>query len=383
MRKTGEEIRLIANKLNCDEIYSWSKYNQYKGDKFTFFLKYILKIPEDRKDSIYGVFGNASHDILEKYYTNEISYSDMIEIFEEKLFEFTIGGLKYDRSDENKNEKIGNKYEACMRHFFKNHQRIPHKLKCEVFVPIKINNILIQAYIDAIHMGKRDDKDICVITDFKTSSIYKGKKIDKEKGQIILYSYGVHKKLNIPMDQIIARWAFLKYVEVECMQANGKLKSRIIERNAIGSSLSSNAKMWLKKSDSKFSEKEIDDYLSQMVVDNSIDCLPDDVKSKFVVKDCYVEISLDDESIQELLDDIIKTVEEIKEKQIEYKNTLDNKIWWQDVTDTESYFLANLNGYSSLIHKPYREYLDKLDMFKNKDNKVEDEDLSWMEGLMD
>jgi len=383
LRKQFEEIKLIANKLDCDEIYSWSKYNQYKGDKYTFYLKYILKIPEDRKDSIYGVFGNASHDILEKYYNKEISYTDMIEIFEEKLFEFTIGNLKYDRSDEDKNKKIGNKYESCMRHFFKNHQRIPHKLKCEVFVPIKINNILIQAYIDAIHMEKRDDKDICVITDFKTSSIYKGKKIDKEKGQLILYSYGVHKKLNIPMDQIIARWAFLKYVEVECMQANGKLKSRIVERNAIGSSLSSNAKMWLKKSDNKFSEEEIDDYLNKISIDNSIDCLPDDVKNKFVIKDCYVEISLDNESIQELLDDIVKTVEEIKVKQADYKVTLDNKIWWQDVTDTESYFLANLNGYSSAIHKPYREYLESLDMFKNKNNKVEEEDLSWMKDLMD
>jgi len=383
MRKQFEEIQLIANKLDCDEIYSWSKYNQYKGDPYTFYLKYILKIPEDRHDSIYGVFGNASHDILEKYYNKEISYADMIEIFEEKLFEFTIGGLKYDRCNEDKNKKISDKYESCMRHFFKNHQQIPYKLKCEVFVPIKINNILIQAYIDAIHMEKRNDKDICVITDFKTSSIYKGKKIDKEKGQIILYSYGIHKKLNIPMDQIVARWAFLKYVEVECMQANGKTKSRIIERNDIGNSLASNAKMWLKKSDSKFSEDEIEEYLNKMSIDNSIDCLPDDVKSKFVVKDCYVEISLDDESIQELLDDIVKTVEEIKQKQEDYKVTLDNKIWWQDVTDTESYFLANLNGFSSKIHAPYKAYLDTLEMFNNKDSKVVEDDLTWMEGLMD
>jgi len=386
MRKQFEEVQLIANKLDCDEIYSWSKYNQYKGDTYTFYLKYILKIPEDRKDSIYGVFGNASHDILEKYYNKEILYSDMIEIFEEKLFEFTIGGLKYDRCNEDKNKKISDKYESCMRHFFKNHQPIPYKLKCEVFVPIKINNILIQAYIDAIHMEKRDDKDVLIVTDFKTSSLYKGKKVLKESGQLILYSYGIHKKLNIPMDQIVARWAFLKYVEVECMQANGKLKSRIIERNSIGSSLSSNAKMWLKKSDSTFTEEQeeqIDDYLNKMSIDNSIDCLPDDVKSKFVIKDCYVEISLDDESVQELLNDIIKTVQEIKIKHSDYKSTLDNKIWWQDVTDTESYFLANLNGYSSVIHKPYREYLEKLDMFKNKDNKVDEDDLSWMEGLLD
>jgi len=50
---------------------------------------------------------------------------------------------------------IGNKYEACLRHFFKNHQRIPHKLKLEVFVPIKINNILIQAYVRCYTYGKK------------------------------------------------------------------------------------------------------------------------------------------------------------------------------------------------------------------------------------
>jgi len=234
-------------------------------------------------------------------------------------------------------------------------------------------------------MEKREDKDILFVTDWKTSSIYKGKKIDKERGQLLLYSYGVHKKLNIPMDQIVARWAFLKYVEVECMQANGKVKSRIIARNDIGNSLSSNAKMWLKKSDSKFTEDQIDDYLNRISIENSINCLPDDVKSKFLVKDCYVEISLDEESVQELLDDIVKTVDEIKIKQDEYKNTLDNKIWWQDVTDSESYFLANLNGYSAKIHAPYKEYLDALGLFKDKgaDSKVDEEDLSWMNGLLD
>jgi len=104
LRKQFEEVQLIANKLDCDEIYSWSKYNQYKGDKYTFFLKYILKIPEDRKDSIYGVFGNAAHDTIELFYKNEIDKDGMLERFEEKLFEFTIGGLKYDRCNEDKNK---------------------------------------------------------------------------------------------------------------------------------------------------------------------------------------------------------------------------------------------------------------------------------------
>jgi len=146
--------------------------------------------------------------------------------------------------------------------------------------------------------------------------------------------------------------------------------------------LSSNAKMWLKKSDNKFSEDDIDNYLDKMSIHNSIEHLPKDIQEKFVIKDCYVEISLDDESVQELIKDIIKTVEEIKIKQIEYKKTLNNKIWWQDVTDTDSYFLANLNGFSAKIHAPYKAYLDAMGMFKNTDNKVDEDDNSWLKDLL-
>jgi hypothetical protein len=184
-----------------------------------------------------------------------------IEKYEEKLFEYTVGELKYDRSDEEKNKKIGDKYEECLRHFFKNHQRIPSKPKLEMFIPIKIENIMFQGYVDFIHSEKRNDKDIMVVTDWKTSTIYKGEKLIKEKGQLLLYGLGIHQKLKIPYEQIIVRWAFLKYVDVDCLQANGNSKTRQIERNDIGNSLSSSVKMWLKKSSTKPTEDEIEEYL--------------------------------------------------------------------------------------------------------------------------
>jgi hypothetical protein len=383
MRKPFEEIQKIANKLDCSEIYSWSKYNTYKNDNYEYYLKYILKIPEDRNDSIYAPMGTTAHETLEDYYDDKIDNDGMLEKFEEKLFEYTVGELKYDRTDEDKNKKISNKYEACLRHFFKNHQKIPYKMKKEMFIPIKLDNVLIQGYIDFLHTELRNNIKHIVITDWKTSSIYKGEKLEKEKGQLILYGYGIHQKLNIPLDQIIVRWCFLKYVEIECMQANNKIKNRIIERNDIGNSLSSSVKMWLKKSDLKLNEEEIDNYLIQLISNNSIDCLPEDVKNKFTIKDCYVEVKLNKEDINELKEDIINTVAEIKNKEKQYKETKDNKIWWQNVTDKDSYRLANLCGYSAKIHKPYKEYLDSLEMFKDKKEKSEEDDLSWLEGLID
>jgi hypothetical protein len=384
MRKDYKEIQEIAKKMNCTDIYSWSKYNTYIGDKYIYFLKYILKIPEDRNDSIYAPMGTASHDSLESFYLDKFTQEQMSEYFEEKLFEFTVGGLKYDRSDDEKNKKIGDKYEACLRHFFINHHRIKGKPLLEIFIPIKIKNILFQGYIDFIHKEVRENKDFYIVTDFKTSSIYKGEKYEKEKGQLILYGLGIHQKLNIPLNQIIIRWAFLKYVEVECLQANGKWKSRIIERNDIGGSLESSAKMWLKKSSIKPSEDDIEKYLERIKQENALDCLPNDVKDKFEIKDCYVEVSLTDESIKELTDNIVSTVKEIKEKEEEYGKTKNSRLWWQEVTDKESYFMSNLSGYSSKIHLPYKEYLENRDLFRNKEeNKTEDDnDLSWLNGLL-
>lgn len=385
MRKEYSEIKKIADKMKCTEIYSWSKYNSYESDTYGYFLKYILKLPEDRNDSIYASMGSASHDAIESFYKKEVDRKGMAEKFEEKLFEYTIAGLKYDRSDEDKNTSIGNKYEACLRHFFLNHTKIKGKVKLEMFVPAKIDNIMMQCYIDFIHTEIKDNKKYLYVTDWKTSTAYKGEKYEKEKGQLILYGLAVHQKLKIPLEQIIVRWAFLKYVEVECVQANGKIKFRMIERHDIGNSLSSSVKMWLKKSDSKPSEDEIDNYIDMISQQNSIDGLPKDVQDKFIIRDCYVEVPLTEDSINELTTKIKETIGKIKVKEKEYNATKDENIWWQEVDDKHSYFMNVLSGYSAKIHKPYKEYLEARDMFKNKEKDcvVEENDMEWLEGLLD
>lgn len=383
MRKSYDEIKKIANQLDCEDIFSWSKINTYLTDTYEYYLKYVVRIPEDRKDSMYPVMGGTAHDILENFYSNKIKHEDMVNIFEEKLFEYTIADLKYNRNDTEKNNKIANKYEACLRHFFRNHQKIKGKTKLEMFVPLKINNIMIQTYIDFMSQ----DENKLYITDWKTSTIYKGEKAESEKWQLVIYALAIYKKLNIPLDKIVIRWGFLKYVNVDCLQANKKWKTRTIERNNIGNSLISSIKMWLKKSENKLTEDEIEKYVLQVITDNSIECLPEDVKDKFLINDCYVEIPLNEDILNELENMIINIVSEIKEKEEKYKNEKDHKIWWQDVDEKRDSFRLNvLGGYSAKLHKPYKEYLDKIEMFKtNKEsnNDVDDNDISWLEDLLD
>jgi hypothetical protein len=76
---------------------------------------------------------------------------------------------------------------------------------------------------------------------------------------------------------------------------------------------------------------------------------------------------------------------EINKKEAEYMKTQDEKVFWSEVTDSNSYYFANLSGYSRKIHKPYNEYLEMREMLKGVDSEVKkdegEEDLSWLNDL--
>ena len=374
MRKTPKEINEICKKFHTNILWSWSRYNIFKTDPYSYFLKYIKCEKEDRRDSIYCVSGGYCHDILEKYYNGEIQQSDMINEYEDSLFTMNLAEYKYDRSDEDKNSAIAEKYESCIKHFFRNHTK-PDNLKMllEMFCTIKVtDDIIFQGYIDNCGMYKDENGEKrIIITDYKTSTIYKGEKLEKESGQLYLYAEGIRQRTNLPLDHISIRYLFLKYVNVKCLQANGTWKERQIERNQIGSKLYTTAKMWLGKLGYGEGEYIKDNYLDEMLMLNSIDNLPDDVKDKMRISDCYVYLPLTQENIDNLKSDIIDTVNNINSKTKEYKETNDDHIFWSDINEKNEYYYAVLSGYSRTLHKPYNEYLENKEMFQNKDDEDE------------
>lgn len=375
-RKTREELNALCKQLNVRTLDSWSKYHCYKQDHWEAFLKYVLHEKEDRTNGIYAVSGGYCHDIIEKLYKGEIKYEDMIDLYEDSLLTMNIAELKYDRNDAEKNEKIANKYENCIRHFFRNHNVITQQNRIEHFITIRISDdIVLQGYIDFLSTEKYIDKNgnektRVRIVDWKTSTRYTGQKIDAECGQLVIYAEGIRQALGIPLEDIVCEWNFLKYVTVTYEQKNGTLKDRYIERNSIGESLVNTAKMWLKHFGY---EDEIDSYVDTMILDNTIDCLPDEVKEKFVIKDCYVEVPLSEEKIDELKADIIETIHDFREKEKEYRETKDEMLFWQDVTDADAYRLATLSSYSRKLHKPYDAYLKEQEMFLSNADDEEDD----------
>ncbi len=365
-RKTHEELQAIMKAEGVDRIWSWSKFNSFHNSMYEYFLRYILHTKEDRRDSIYVSTGGISHDILEKFYLNEIKYEDMINEFEDGwITAFNIAELKFDRADEERNLKISEKYYQNLKHFFENHVVLKDKPMIEQFVKAKIGGNLFQGYIDVCF---KDDEGNYHILDWKTSSIYKGKKAENECGQLIVYAIGLN-QMGIPMDKIRIGWNFLKYVSVQYEQKNGAIKTREIERSEIGDKLQSNAKVWLKQLGY---EAEMDSYLELLSQTNDIKSLPEDVQKKYVISDCYVEVPITQALVKTWTDDIISTINDIELREADYEETKNPKAFWdsEESVKAQSYYFANLCGYSPKVHLPYQKYLNQLEALENEKNNL-------------
>lgn len=394
MRLTHKQLEEVKRKYNTKELYSWSKLETFRTSKYEYFLSYVLKKKADREDSIYGALGGQVHDTLEKFYSNEIDYNDMYDCFEDAWITcYDIAKLCFVRGDESKDKNIAEKYKTNLRHFFKNHKKIPHKIALEKFLVTKIGDYVLQGYCDALY---KNDEGKYVIVDWKTSSYFNAKAAEEKCGQLVVYAQALM-QAGIDFKDILICWNMLKYCNVEVSMKNGKKKVRTIERCKLGESLMSNTKMWLK--DYGCSEEETDDYLKQLIDSNSIECLPIEVQNKFSIDDCYVFVPLTQKLIDKWNKEIISTIKDIEFRIADYNETGSDRCFWddEDSIKSQSYYMANLMGYSANLHKPYAEYLSKLEVSKNgdifggllgsktsskssdiKNNKSDDLDLSWL-----
>lgn len=177
------------------------------------------------------------------------------------------------------------------------------------------------------------------------------------------------------MDKIRISWDFLKYVSIDCQQANGKWTTREIERNQIGVKLQTSVKMWLKKCG--YEEKQLE-YLDLLMQTNDIKCLPEEVQEKYKMNDCIVTVPITDELLNKWTTDIIDTICEIEEKENKYQKLKDSNLseaeneFWDsdDQVEKQSYYFSTLCAYSPNVHLPYKKYLDKLNAKKEQQDNI-------------
>ena len=214
-RLSKKQMDKIKQEHGVNTLYSFSRYNLFIQDPFSYFLQYIKHIPQRVSESIYSKSGTLIHETLQDYLEGKIEYDEMIDKYEEGLFSFQAEGFVYDCTDKAKNKTIADKYENSVRHFFKNYKPLPYKWLIEKPIVIDVKDdkhkFSFIGYIDQI---TRMEDGRFLIEDTKSSTEYKGEKKLKESAQLLLYSLGVAQKFNIGLDQIVARWNFVKYMTV-------------------------------------------------------------------------------------------------------------------------------------------------------------------------
>lgn len=396
-RLTWDELNQIKKKYNVSILWSWSRIDSYRVSPYQYFLKYILHKKEDLDNCAYAPIGSLAHSCLERYYTGEIEHDDMLAEFEDGwLTNIDISDLKFDRNDEAKNESIKTKYKYDIEHFFKHHKRMAERVAIEKFVTAKIGGNVLQGYIDATY--KDEEGNVCII-DFKTSSKFSAKTVEEKSGQLTVYAIALT-QVGVPLDKIRIGFNMLKYCTIQYQQKNGAVKTRDVERYKVGESLQTNAKMWLK--DAGYSEEEIDGCLKKLIDANDISVLPDSVREKYDMSDCYIWVPLSQKLVEKWIDTITATIHDILVREKDYKKTGNEALFWddEDSVKRESFYFATLCGYSANLHKPYAQYLDSLEKSKSgmdlfdgvgsgaietvstTNTKTDDLDLSWLDDIL-
>ena len=398
-RLSRKQMNKLKEQHGVDTIYSFSRYNLYVSDPYSYFLQYIKHIPQRVSESIYSKSGTLIHETLQDYLEGKIEYDEMIDKYEEGLFLFQAEGFVYDCTDKDKNKTIADKYENSVRHFFKNYKPLPYKWLIEKPILVETKNdkgkFVFIGYIDQI----AKDGDRYIIEDTKSSSIYTGEKKLKESAQLLLYSLGVAQKFNIGLDQIVARWNFVKYMTVtvdlktkDKTTGLHKTKQKNCVRNQWVKECQADVRKWL-EAEYELDILELETALQTCIERNSLESYPN-VMQHFKLDDCYVNVDLTEENVNNLKNKIIKTLTEVEEKTetakeyLEIINTSDNDdeikyfekllddLWWKEVDRGEEYYFYNLCSYGRDVHKPWNEYLNNKSMFK-KDKQEEDDVFNW------
>lgn len=374
MRKTQEELQSLMIHNEVKNIWSWSKYNTYLKDPYGYLLKYILKVPEDKMANAFSFLGGFTHEVLEEFYEDKLDNDEMVKRFEDIIFEQKLMDIRFATNDE-MNDLIRVKYISCIKHFFKNYVK-DGNATIEKFVYLKTGNHLFQGYVDKFH-AEINEEDVMnsklYIDDFKTSTMYKGDKAEEEKGQLLLYTIALSEMYNIPYDKITARWNFLKYVAIDCLQVNGKWVTMYAERNDIAEKLKAKMRTWFTKSKNNYTDEYFDECFNEVTKLNKemfidADCLknlPEDVKDKFIIKDALVEIIINEDEIIRFKKELDDNCNEILKKEQEYAITKNDDLFWTDINPKNSFFFMSLCGYSAKHHLPIKKHLESLDNMGN------------------
>lgn len=183
---------------------------------------------------------------------------------------------------------------------------------------------------------------------------------------------------------------------------------RQVERCKIGETMQANVKSTMKKLG--YNEDDIFASLNTLALTNDMTSLPKDVQDMYIIEDCYIYVDNIWEMYEELKEEIIETVAEIRDKVNKFKELeltdpeAAERLFWDDDESlkAQSYYYNNLCDYNFATMRPFADYTARMkaekeggllggfvpsrerdyeDDTSSGNNVIEDLDLSWLESL--
>jgi len=138
--------------------------------------------------------------------------------------------------------------------------------------------------------------------------------------------------------------------------------------------------MWLTKL-GNYTGEEIMQHLGMLEEFNSIVYLPIEVRQKYEIRDCIVDIPITEEAIKKLKFEMVETLIDVYRKQKEYDETKDESIWFDTPEQIEknSHYFANLCGYGPNLHKPYAVFIEAYNA--KKEGISIEKDMDWLDAV--
>lgn len=315
MAKREIDERLKALFDAGHKVYSISKCNTIDECLYEAYNAYVLH--NRGSNGVYSILGSKVHDRLESIMNGESTPEDLPATLKEELNDLEMLDISFPK-DRNGGDSIRDSWVADMTHFCNTFVPPEGKFDTEELFIYQLNDDrYVQGYIDLIRYN--DDGTISIF-DWKTSSQFSKDDLLHHGRQLVLYAIAKEAQ-GIKVRDVA--WYMLKYCEVSFMgkkRSNSKelsLITKVVNRGKLISELKSNIEYHL--SAAGYDEVDIECMLNQAVKENSFDCLPNEIKSKYTVKPYIRQYEITDE---------------LKRECIQYINEMADK--WESLDTSDS-----------------------------------------------
>lgn len=299
-------------------VWSISRLNNFNTCRRQYYLTHIEKARQ--KQGIYSLLGSSAHSDLEDLYTSD-SLQLVPKHFNEDWIKAELFNIPFPVS---KGDIKGN-YKKDMDTFYKYYKKMEGEFISELGFLLQVSDKeWLIGYIDLIQQLEGNK---IKIFDFKTSAMFKDKKLVEASRQLIVYQMALEQLYGLEV--VENGWIMLKYSDVQI--GNNKPMIGVQNKDLVKKCKTQIKKLMIKEG---IDEAVADMYYLKCESENSFDSLPKEIQDKIHITTHFKPYEVTEEVKKETMEYITNTIAEI--------DKIDEKDIDKWIKEGQEFFCQNL-----------------------------------------